>query len=125
VVIKVRKIDSNNQLLSTRGRGSFTEQVCLKKDLKRNSVILRVKYLSFGRCNFDLKYNWDYIPLTLISITVLILQKVGPYAGQLRDIAFALFTILCLALIMQNKNSKWKIFEAILYFIIGLFVFLY
>jgi hypothetical protein len=125
VVIKVRKIDSNNQVFSTKGRGSFTEQVCLKKDLKRNSLILRVKNLSYGDVILNSKYNWVYIPLTVISITVLILHKVGPYAGQLRHIAFALFTILCLALLMQNKNSKGKIFGAILYFIIGLIVFLY
>ncbi|QIZ08961.1 hypothetical protein HFZ78_21525 [Priestia megaterium] len=68
--------------------------------------------------------KWFYISLTIISTIVLILEKAGPFADKLRFVGFALFTIFCVAIIIENKNSKGKIFGAILYFLFGLVVLL-
>ncbi|MCP1156810.1 hypothetical protein [Bacillus infantis] len=64
-------------------------------------------------------YNKVYIPLTIIAIIVLILQKFGPLAGQLRLVGFTLFTILCAALVIENRRTKGKVFAAIVYFFFG------
>ncbi|RYI26925.1 hypothetical protein EVU96_19075 [Bacillus infantis] len=64
-------------------------------------------------------YNKVYIPLTIIAIIVLILQKFGPLAGQLRLAGFTLFAILCAALVIENRRTKGKIFAAIVYFFFG------
>lgn len=53
-------------------------------------------------------YNKVYIPLTIIAIIVLILQKFGPLAGQLRLVGFTLFTILCAALLSKIEELKEK-----------------
>ncbi|WP_163100700.1 hypothetical protein [Peribacillus alkalitolerans] len=63
------------------------------------------------------KYNWFYIPITVISIIVLMLQKAGPFTGRLTYVAFALFTILCVVLTIENKDSKGKMFGVILFFL--------
>ncbi|MBT2701072.1 hypothetical protein J7E79_27675 [Bacillus sp. ISL-40] len=70
------------------------------------------------------KNNWFYISLTVISIIVLILEKAGPFADKLRFVGFALFTIFCVAMIIENKDSKGKRIGAILYFLLGLVVLL-
>ena len=70
------------------------------------------------------KYNWFYIPLTVISILVLMLQKAGLFAGQLRPVGFTLFTILCVVFVIENRRSKGKALGAILYFMFGLVVLL-
>lgn len=64
-------------------------------------------------------YNKVYIPLTIIAIIVLILQKFGPLAGQLRLVGFTLFTILCATLVIENRRTKGKVFAAIVYFFFG------
>jgi hypothetical protein len=66
------------------------------------------------------RYNRFYIPLAIISIIVLILHKIGSFAGQLRLVGFALFTILCVALVIENKRSKGKALAAIFYCLFGL-----
>lgn len=68
------------------------------------------------------RYNKFYIPLTIISIIVLMLHKIGPFAGQLRLVGFAIFTILCVALVLENRKSKGKAFMAIFYFLFGLVI---
>ena len=68
------------------------------------------------------RYNRFYIPLTIISIIVLMLHKIGPLAGQLRLVGFALFTILCIALVIENRRSKGKALAAIFYFLFGLVI---
>lgn len=70
------------------------------------------------------KYNLFYIPLAIISIIVLILHKVGPLEGKLRLIGLALFILLCGSLIVFNRDSKGKVFGAIIYLVLGLVVFL-
>jgi hypothetical protein len=70
------------------------------------------------------RYNRFYITLTIISIIVLILHKIGPFAGQLRLVGFALFTMLCVALILGNRKSKGKVLVAIFYFLFGLVILL-
>ena len=65
------------------------------------------------------KYNWFYIPVTVLSIVLLLLEKTGPFVGKLRFLGFALFTLLCVALVVENKHSKGKILGAILYFLCG------
>jgi hypothetical protein len=68
-------------------------------------------------------YNKVYIPLTIIAIIVLILHKTGPLAGQLRLFGFALFTILCAALVIENRRTKGKAVAAVVYFLFGFFMF--
>jgi hypothetical protein len=68
-------------------------------------------------------YNKIYIPLTIIAIIVLILHKIGPLAGQLRLVGFALFTILCAVLFIENRRTKGKALAAIVYFLFGFFMF--
>jgi hypothetical protein len=70
------------------------------------------------------RYNKFYIPLTIISIIVLMLHKIGPFAGQLRLVGFALFTVLCVALVFENWRSKGKALVAIFYFLFGLVIFI-
>jgi hypothetical protein len=70
------------------------------------------------------KNNWFYISLTVISITILTLEQAGPFADKLRFVGIALFTIFCGAIIIENKNSKGKIFGAILYLLFGLVVYI-
>jgi hypothetical protein len=77
-----------------------------------------------GEISLNKKYNWFYIPLAIISIIVLILHMTGPLEGQLGVVGFALFTVLCVSIIVFNKDSKGNIFGAILYFIFGLVAFL-
>ncbi|MBT2641487.1 hypothetical protein J7I80_04565 [Bacillus sp. ISL-41] len=68
------------------------------------------------------RYNRFYIPLAIFSIIVLILHKIGPFSGQLRLVGFALFTILCVALVTENRRSKGKALAAIFYFLFGLVI---
>ncbi|MCM3575351.1 hypothetical protein M3172_19305 [Mesobacillus subterraneus] len=68
------------------------------------------------------RYNRFYIPLAIISIIVLILHKIGPFAGQLRLVGFALFAVLCVALVIENRRSKGKALAAFLYFLFGLVI---
>ncbi|MGD6858003.1 hypothetical protein ACQCVO_23485 [Bacillus infantis] len=70
-------------------------------------------------------YNKVYIPLTIIAILVLILHKIGPLAGQLRLIGFSLFTILCAALVIENRRTKGKALAAIVYFLFGFVLYQY
>ncbi|RHW43399.1 hypothetical protein D1B31_01685 [Neobacillus notoginsengisoli] len=69
--------------------------------------------------------NWFFIPLALISILVLTLNRTGPLEGHLRPVGFILFIILCISLIVICRHSKWKIAVILLYFIFfGLIPFL-
>ncbi len=61
--------------------------------------------------------NWFFVHLTLFSILVLIMNRMGPLEGQLRTVGFILFTILCISIIKICRNSKWKIMGVLLYFI--------
>jgi hypothetical protein len=64
------------------------------------------------------KSNLFYIPLAVISFIVLLLDKAGPFVGQLRIVGFVLFTILCVGLIIHNKGSKAKILGVIIFYLI-------
>jgi hypothetical protein len=69
--------------------------------------------------------NWFYVPLALAAVTVMILNRSGPWEGQLRTIAFVLFTILCISFLVLFRNSKWRIFGVLIYYIFfGLVSFL-
>ncbi|ALC88903.1 hypothetical protein AM500_03125 [Bacillus sp. FJAT-18017] len=69
--------------------------------------------------------NWFFVPLALISILVLTMNRTGPLEGHLRPVGFILFTILCISLIVICRHSKWKITGILLYFIFfGLIPFL-
>jgi hypothetical protein len=59
--------------------------------------------------------------VTLIAITLQVLDRNGTFSGKLRLIGLALFTIICIAFAIENRHSKWKIIGLLLYFLFGVF----
>ena len=66
----------------------------------------------------DKKYKRFYVFLTITVFFVLFLHKIGPYEGQLRLVGFILFTILCIGLAVENKESKAKMIGVIIFFLV-------
>ncbi len=77
------------------------------------------------RAYLKIDNNWFFVPLALITILVLIMNRTGPLEGQLRPVGFLLFAILCISLTVICRHSKIKITGILLYFIFfGLIPFL-
>ena len=66
----------------------------------------------------DKKYKRFYVFLAITAFIVLFLHKIGPYEGQLRLVGFILFTILCIGLAVENKESKAKMIGVIIFFLV-------
>ncbi|OCA90197.1 hypothetical protein F7984_03650 [Pradoshia sp. D12] len=66
----------------------------------------------------SLLQKWFYWLLAFISIIVFLLHNMGPYTGQLRLIAYILFTILCAALLIKSRESKAKIAGIIVFYLV-------
>ena len=59
-----------------------------------------------------------YVLLATISIIVFSFHKIGPFEGQLRLVGLILFTILCIGLVVENKESKAKIIGIIVFYLV-------
>ncbi|MDQ0415091.1 hypothetical protein J2S25_003314 [Mesobacillus stamsii] len=62
--------------------------------------------------------------LAVVAVLVLILDKFGPKIEYLNNLAFIVFTILCIGMGIELRKSIGKIIIVALFFIFGLVFYL-
>jgi hypothetical protein len=68
--------------------------------------------------------NIFYIILAIISFLILFLDKIGPYQGKIAHLGFIIFTVLFIAIGINNRKSPKNIILIILFYLIFLGVYL-
>jgi uncharacterized membrane protein len=65
------------------------------------------------------------IIIAILALVVLILDRVGPLRDKMDAVGFIIFTVICLVMIVINRQYKNKVIIGIIFYLFGLSCYFY